>query len=428
MTHPLLSSDPLADYREDACDEYLASVIQNPSEGRECIVDSKICTTITQHHVYNAIRSVVASGGLPSLAELSEYMKSNKFSLDVLLPYTNLPAQKSPRILLPRINQIITATKIREALKGIDLDLDHVSVDAASKKLTAAFSAAASSGTRSSSMRELAASALEMITLNASGVSFGWPTLDQALRLYPGDVMVVGADSGIGKSTALLSWLLHQCARQIPVTMISAEDDERVLGSRVVSSISDVPLYKWSLSRWSKEDFEKLERTDFSLPFNSYYLPKGDIDDVIRCMSSAAFAGAKVVAVDYFQALTIEGRFGGDVERFNEILNRLVVAAKRSGVVLLLASQIRKRMASAKDSPEPIEPRPEDLLGTGQLYRRAQAVVMLWGDRSENVSARLAKAKNARAGAMLTLRRDPASGRLTEVTPSSGYDDARGII
>lgn len=418
LNHPLLASDPLETHREEICSAFLASILRYPKEARECLVDPMICSTMDQQHLYEAIRSVVAHGREPSVDELTEHFRARNQTFECLLPYVNAKVLRTPSEIVPKAKAVITAIRVKDALHNVDHNIESMNFKAINTQLMTALNAGASSVSAKSSIKDLVTSAVNTIELNRSDVSFGWPTLDRMLKLYPGDMLVVGADAGIGKSTALLTWCLHMASMHLPVAFISAEDDQRTLGTRLVSALVDIPLYKWGLTHWTQEDQSKLEGINHDIPFNSFYVPTGDVNDVIRCMTSAVFSGCKVVAVDYFQALTSPGRFSGDTERYNDILNRLIVAAKQLNVVLLLASQIRRRPPSNKsrDNFDGIpEPGLEDLLGTGHLGRRAQAVVMLWGDRSESVRGRLAKAKNAGAGSNLILRRHATTGRLEEL-------------
>lgn len=269
--------------------------------------------------------------------------------------------------------------------------------------------------------RELLTTSLEAIIAErgalAKLISVGMPSVDRNYKLAPGSMLVVGAQTNVGKSSLLITWLHDICGRNIPAGLISVEDPSEDWGAKLIGALTGInPSRLWA-GQVRPDDQDKLGRIQQAqnLPMSFCYVSDRSLDGVLSRMEfMVRVRGARVIMVDYLQA--IAHRDAPSMrERIDRTLEELIAQAGRLGVALVLASQLAR---PEKGNPFR-EPNLIDLKESGSIENRAQCVVMLWR-RSDQpdapVEAKIAKAKRQPMGARFTLGRDPKSAMLVEVT------------
>ncbi len=269
--------------------------------------------------------------------------------------------------------------------------------------------------------RELLMMTVEALTSEESAkakmISLGMAALDATYRLSPGSMMVVGAQTNVGKTSVLMTWLLSIAGRGIPAGVISVEDPDEDFGAKALGSLTGInPKHMWSgnldAAQWSR--LMDAGSKHMAVPLAFAYVGSRRLDDVLaRIEFMARVRGVRVVAVDYLQSIVPRGHYNSRREAIDSILAELISLCGRLGVALILASQLAR---PDKGSPFK-EPNLIDLKESGEIENRAQCVVLLWRDSDapgEDTHAKIAKAKRQPAGARFDLIRDPDSGMLIE--------------
>lgn len=271
-------------------------------------------------------------------------------------------------------------------------------------------------------MRELLTTTIEAVSRESSQndarqqIPVGMPQIDTSYKLSPGQMLVIGAQTNVGKSSLITTWLLSIAKRGTPVGIVTVEDPPEDFGAKILGDLTGInPARMWA-GRMSPAEWESLQKrwlAHVDLPLSSAYVGSRSIDDVLaRIEFMARVRGVRVVAVDYLQA--ISHRSGKDLrERIDRSLEELIALCGRLGVALILASQL-----SRPDKGSPFkEPQLIDLKESGSIENRAQCVVMLWRENDKPnapVKAKIAKAKRQPAGVRFTLSRDPDTGMLVD--------------
>lgn len=278
--------------------------------------------------------------------------------------------------------------------------------------------------------RELCAHTLTEIQAAASSsgklVRLGTPTVDAAFQIGPGQMLCVGAQTNVGKTSLVWAWLMSMAQRGIPCGMVSVEDREEDLGAKALGEIAGVnPAKLWQGATTADWDAvrEALKR-DYEMPITTAWVGTRDLDAVLARMEyMARVHGARVIVVDYLQA--IAHRPGKDTrERTNQTLAELIAQAGRLGVGLVLCSQLAR-----PDRGNPFkEPHLIDLKESGDIENRAQCVVLLWrkNDQLGPTLAKVAKAKRQPAGRRFTLGRHRDHAGLVELDAlgdGEGFDN-----
>jgi replicative DNA helicase len=92
--------------------------------------------------------------------------------------------------------------------------------------------------------RELLETSLETIIAERSAsaklVAFGIPSIDASYKLSPGSMMVIGAQTNVGKSSLMITALNSICERQIPAGLISVEDPSEDWGAKLIGSLTGI--------------------------------------------------------------------------------------------------------------------------------------------------------------------------------------------
>jgi replicative DNA helicase len=253
-------------------------------------------------------------------------------------------------------------------------------------------------------------------------VYLGLPGFDRAIGKLPvGSMLVVAADSNVGKSLVALELLVGCAEANVSCGLISLEDPEDITASRLLArytqGISSRQILQGRVSADPNVQLDlsgaaaRVKRLGDRLLFEDC---TGESElEVCAAMSRIAARGGKLVVVDYVQEIEASKK---QQDRRNEVrwvAKRLKTHAKRLGVVLVLVSQI----ARPKDGDEFKPPSKHALKESGDLVNAAEAIVVLWREYAADdapIFARLQKGKSGGLGLTWEMRRNTANGALVE--------------
>lgn len=234
----------------------------------------------------------------------------------------------------------------------------------------------------------------------ATALRWGLPWLERRLAPpYPGGLLVVGARTNNGKSYFVLELAVALAVAGFPVAYLSAEDAPHEVGRR-------------------------LEAIGYHGPLLAAGFPEPRVSAMLAAIEEAGRAGAKFVVIDYLQVLgyDLDVQVFGEVGAVSRAAAELKAACKRAGVVGVLVSQLRRPMGNG-GGPLPV-PNLHELKGSGDIENVAEWVVLLWQNRARTgVTTEVAKSKSGAVGARGRFRRDPDSGRLTELVDGDQEGD-----
>lgn len=264
-------------------------------------------------------------------------------------------------------------------------------------------------------------------------VTTGIQAVDRTITgLSPGSMLVLGGDTGVGKSSAGLAMAFGGAEHGIAVGVVSAEDPRDVWGSRSISMLSGVSSNQIRSGRMSRDDFarggvasDKLR----DLPvFVADVIGGTDVDVVAAMTSLVKHRGCRLVIVDYLQTINPSERSDSRREDIRRIASRIKAAAARLGCAVVLVSQLSR---PGKDEVFR-EPMKHHLKESGDIENMAEVIVLLWrtDDRGTDISAKIAKSKYGGDGVRFVLHRD-GNGVLREVcdgyvaAESNGWEAAQ---
>lgn len=223
----------------------------------------------------------------------------------------------------------------------------------------------------------------------SQGLSYGCEALDTwTWGMQPGEVTIVGARSGVGKSSLMKQAAAANCSKGIPVSMFSLEmAKERVLRGlwSIVSGVEYRKVVKPALATLSERSAIKqahLKVRDW--PLRIYDRSDLHLDQIVsKARLDARKYGTKLILVDYAQSVEADGK--DERLRVASVSRKLTKMAKDEKTHLMLLSQLRKVPAEYYSNPPTIN----DLRETGQLENDGHVVVLLhrgWSAEEGRVS------------------------------------------
>jgi replicative DNA helicase len=210
-----------------------------------------------------------------------------------------------------------------------------------------------------------------------AAVPSGIACLDVSIDgVAPGEMAVIAARPGHGKSVVGLQWVDHAAGMGVPCLVISEEMSALDIGRRTILAVSNLPQ-----EHWDRETVPELRRD-----VDRHFEGRAPIFIVENCATieraedviaqAVRLHGVGLVVVDYLQLLG--SRQNRRYEQVTDISRRLKQAAKRHNVAVLALCQLNREM-----DKENREPRLSDLRDSGQIEQDADLVIFLqWPERA----------------------------------------------
>ncbi len=223
---------------------------------------------------------------------------------------------------------------------------------------------------------------------SAMGMSYGHAALDAfTLGMQPGEVTVIGARSGVGKSSEMCQ-AAHANAREgVAVDIFSLEMKRRQVLRRLWAIEANIPyraIQRKTLNASERKAVRDAAYRVAEWPLRIHddgELTLGQIAALARL--SARRNGMKMLAVDYAQIVNAEGR--DERTKVALVSRTLTKLAKSENVHLMLLSQLRKVPSEMYSKA----PHIGDLRETGQLENDAHTVILAhrgWDDDASRIS------------------------------------------
>ena len=243
-------------------------------------------------------------------------------------------------------------------------------------------------------------------------IQTGFGPLDTAIGgIFPGSCAILGGDTGIGKSSLILTSALGS---NQSVGIISTEDTPDVLGTRILAARSGVDSLKIRKGTLSAREQKALKLAHEALQDEKKvyvaYATSCNQDGVIEATRGLADKGCKLIWLDYIQKV----RGKGD-DRRNEVAStftafqRGCAAADAAGFAVSQFSRRTERDASAF-------PRRHWLKESGDLENEARLILLAWRDAKDRavVHVTIDKSTVGGEGTTFSYKRDE-SGTLREL-------------
>lgn len=216
-------------------------------------------------------------------------------------------------------------------------------------------------------------SCVEKFVASMSGTSYlasGINPLDASIDgVGRGEMAIIAARPGHGKSAIALQWCIHQSRLGVPTLMLNAEMGQREIGRRVAQSLMGSDERDWE----NQQDviLQQAKEVVGDLPF--YFKNISTVEQVEKNMAYYAAKGVQLVAVDYLQLLRTNNK-NGRYEAVTEISQRIKTAARELDLAVLALCQVSRDV----ERRENVHFNGSDLRESGQLEQDADLIMFGW--------------------------------------------------
>lgn len=205
------------------------------------------------------------------------------------------------------------------------------------------------------------------------GISTGYSFLDHATDgLRPGELLLVGGESGAGKSMLLMNMALQMWMQKNTINTesdfsegndvlyFSLEMPFKPCFNRVLSRLSTAPSKKIRSAQLNAEDIGKLKKTikfikNYQHQFEIIDIPRGATMESLELLYEDAklHFNPKVIVIDYLGLMEYEDTNMDDWLKLGKIAEKIHEFARVHNVIVLSAVQLN-RAKGGKDAEEKI--------------------------------------------------------------------------
>ncbi len=234
-----------------------------------------------------------------------------------------------------------------------------------------------------SELMEPALTLLDQMKKNASGItgtSTGFIDLDNQLTgLHGGELIILAARPGIGKTSLAMNIALHVAAKEEKaVAVFSLEMPSVQLVTRLLATHAKVDMKKLRGGRLSPADEERIQQSAAEL-FNLKFF----VDDSGGLSSFDLRAKARrlkqkegtmgLIVIDYLQLMHQKGKVESRQLEVSEISRALKQLAKELDVPIIALSQLNRKVEERKGG----KPMLSDLRESGAIEQDADVVMFI---------------------------------------------------
>jgi replicative DNA helicase len=218
----------------------------------------------------------------------------------------------------------------------------------------------------------------ELIT----GLPTGFTDLDELTTGFQeGDLVVVGARPGMGKTAFCLNIAAHVGIEiKVPVAIFSMEMSNELVVLRMICSEAEVDSKSVRSGYHSKEDYRKLVNAAGRLAEATIFIDDG-FNSVLEMRAKArrlkSEHGLGLIIVDYLQLMRGEGSHIAREQVISEISRSMKALAKDLKVPVIVISQLNRSCEQRGDNKRPII---ADLRESGAIEQDADTILFLYRD------------------------------------------------
>jgi replicative DNA helicase len=216
----------------------------------------------------------------------------------------------------------------------------------------------------------------ELIT----GLPSGFIDLDIATTgFHPGDLIVVGARPGMGKTAFCLNIAAHVGINvKVPVAIFSLEMTKEQIVLRMVCSEAEVDSKAVRSGYHSKEDYRKLVNAAGRLADAPIFIDdsfNSVLDIKAKARRLKAEHGLGLIIVDYLQLMSGVGNYSHREQVISDISRSLKALAKDLSVPVIVISQLNRSCELRGENKRPII---ADLRESGAIEQDADVILFLY--------------------------------------------------
>jgi len=212
----------------------------------------------------------------------------------------------------------------------------------------------------------------------AKGIASGFSGIDRTLvGMSSGDLIVIGARPGVGKTAFALNVAMNAAAKKKTIAIFELEMTKEEIVTRFLTSESFVDNYKLRTGMLTAADWSKLTEAGSRISECAIY-----IDDTPSMTVTGMKAKLRqlkkldLVIIDHLQLMQTDRGNGNRVQEISDISKNLKILAKELGVPVITCAQL-SRGPESRDNKRPML---SDLRESGSIEQDADVVMFLYRD------------------------------------------------
>lgn len=220
----------------------------------------------------------------------------------------------------------------------------------------------------------------------ATGLSTGFSDLDALTSgLHPGQMVVVAARPGIGKSTLGLDFVRTASLRHgLPTLTFTLEMSRQELTLRLIAAHCRVKMHQLRSGQLSERDWEQIGAKTAELAEAPIYIddtPNITMADIrAKAHRLRQRVGLSLIVIDYLQLMVGDRRAESRQQEVSEISRGCKILAKELDVPVVAISQLNRGPETRADR----KPQLSDLRESGSIEQDADVVLLLWREDAYN--------------------------------------------
>jgi replicative DNA helicase len=213
----------------------------------------------------------------------------------------------------------------------------------------------------------------------ARGVPTGFAELDEVTNgLHPGQMIIVAARPGVGKSTLGLDFL-RSCSikNRMASVIFSLEMSKSEIVMRLLSAEAKIKLADMRSGRMNDDDWTRLARRMSEISEAPLYIDDSPNLTMMEIRAKARRlrqrADLRLIVIDYLQLMTSGKKFESRQVEVSEFSRNLKLLAKELEVPVIAISQLNRGPEQRTDK----KPMLSDLRESGSLEQDSDVVILL---------------------------------------------------
>lgn len=231
------------------------------------------------------------------------------------------------------------------------------------------------------------------------GLKTGFSVLDECIgRLEPGDVTVIGARPGVGKS-AFVTQLIGQMAEDGKnIIYFNLEMNESQVYERFIARISQISLQRVRRAKaFLGNEKESFENANEILSNYNVSVSTGS-KSISEIKSECRYQNYDLIVIDYLQLIKSDRFYSNRASEVGDISKAIKALATELGCHVIVLSQLNR----VSESRETKEPTMAELRESGDIEQDASNIFLLWNLTEERRYKGL-KVEKQRQGANKTI-------------------------
>ena len=212
-----------------------------------------------------------------------------------------------------------------------------------------------------------------------SGMSTGFEAIDRKLLgLQPGQLVIIAARPGVGKTSLVLNWAVNACKQSgLPVAIYSMEMLTNELGLRILSSEANIDSRKIRTKDFGPHEMKNMFAAVQQLSRLPIVINDSGATTLIdirsQCRRLKAEQGLGMIVIDYLQLMQCHVKKNSREQEISEISRGLKELAKELGVPIIALSQLNRSSEARTDK----RPQLSDLRESGAIEQDADIVCLI---------------------------------------------------